>query len=120
MDFKYLGDCHNIAIALHRIYNLPIVFFYGERIDDHGTEHIMIHVGVDDGGNFRDFEGICSDHESSLEEYIVGNDPYDNLEIFEFDREDDPEFLRLVNICGSSVSEDRILIFLEKIKEKSL
>ena len=58
-----MGDCHHIAIALHRLKNLPIVFFYGERCSDGFSEYIMIHCGVDNDGFFEDFAGIHGDHE---------------------------------------------------------
>ena len=137
MDYKHIGDCHHIAIALHRKYNLPIVFIYGEREEypEHYcdedcdefcdtqyeeyepsiTEYIMIHVGVMEGDNFRDFSGICGTPEEAFREYTEGNQPYDEVDYFFYDSEEDPDFIKRVKKCGSHISEDKIQEFLDKV-----
>lgn len=137
MDYKFIGDCHHIAIALNRKYKLPIVFFYGEREDyqAHGcdedcdagcdtlvdedvvedVEYIMIHCGVVDNDVFRDFSGLNSSLDESLAEYIQVNQAYDHTEIFIFESEENSEFNRLVNLCGSRICEDRVQYFMGRV-----
>ena len=102
------GDCFNFSVALHRLYDLPIVFIYGNRnIEDlEGLEEVCIHTVCAYQDGSIDFEGLKGDSYQILSDYEIINDPYDNTDILTFLSE--PIFWDLVHRCGGQKSEEVI------------
>lgn len=110
-EFKFLGDCYNIAIALNQKFNLPICVLYGERWDDHSIERILIHVGVVCNNNFFDEIGLQGSPEDVLDSFIQKNEIYNHTSIKIYKSSNDQEFIKLIKNCGGKINTKKINFF---------
>lgn len=117
LDFQFLGDCHLIALALHRAWKLPLCLFYGERHSSK-PETILIHMGVIFQGNFVDELGVQGPPEELLKQFLENNQPYSLVKIIEADALNH-EIVNILKITKASpISESKILFFMEWIKNQ--
>lgn len=121
LDFQFLGDCYNVAVALHRLTGLPLCVLYGFRGPEFAKspEFILIHVGVLHQGLFVDETGIQMEPRYLLKEFIKMNEPYEETKILNFDSYEDPQFIKILSQTGAQLSSDRIEFFMEWIKNHS-
>lgn len=82
---KFLGKCHLVSLALHRVYGYPMVVYYGLR----NGQRVLIHAGViNNQGNFEDEEGdSLEDVKTYGENLILNNPPYDRFIVYTFSQE---------------------------------
>lgn len=114
--YRYLGDCHNIAVAFNQELQLPICLLYGLRQDPgESQEHIMIHVGVIYKDLFLDENGLNSSPESLLLDLIDKNPEYLETKILYFNSFEDLDFLKILSLTGARISMDKVEFFKESI-----
>lgn len=69
---RFLGQCHLVAIALHRLRGWPLVVFYGLR----NNKRILIHAGIEDPeGFFWDETGNTKKTSSEYADFLIDNNP---------------------------------------------
>ena len=114
--YRYLGDCHNIAVAFNQELKLPICLLYGLRQDPGDRpEHIMIHVGVIYKDLFLDEKGLNNSPESLLLDLIDMNPEYLETKILYFNSCEDLDFLKILALTGARISMDKVESFKESI-----
>lgn len=121
LNFDFLGNCHNFAIALHELSSKPLCLLYGERIIEQdslkSTEHILIHAGIIFDGNFYDETGNQGPPDELLRTFKFHNPDYHYTKIINFNHINS-EFYKVLNDTGAIVSPELIKKFKEWIKDK--
>lgn len=122
LKFNFLGNCHNLALALHGLTGLPLCLLYGERDleienPENGkmeikTEKILIHAGIIWNGCFYDEYGNQGDPAELMREFREHNPDYALTKIIETDAPTG-EFYEVLNKTGAVVNSELI----EKFKE---
>lgn len=124
LNFDFLGNCHNFALALNELTDLPLCLLYGERelesIDpqtgrlDKTTQTVLIHVGVIWSGCFYDENGNQGDPGALMRGFKYHNPEYTFTKIFETDSPNS-EFYRILARTFVQRDDDLIEEFKEKI-----
>ena len=112
---KYLGFCHLIALALHRLRGYPIVVFYGKR----DGKRILVHAGVlNERGNFEDETGDSLLSPTEYKEYLRENNPkYEVLLTYIFHKES-LKWKMVLKKTGAKVNISSYLRFYLLYKKK--
>jgi hypothetical protein len=119
LDFKFLGNCHNVAIALHKLTNSPLCVLFGEReVHNHEKEFVLIHVGILYQGFFVDELGIQGEPENLLQKFKNINEPYSKTQIYQFESYEDPLFLETLRQTGARIIPEKIAFFMEWAKDQ--
>lgn len=113
LEFNYLGDCHHIAFALHRLSTLPLCVLYGERHSQEDPEFILIHMGILYQGNFYDEMGNQGEPRHLLNDFKQLNEKYCLTSVFTFDSSEDPQLYEILDKTHAFVHRDKIEKFME-------
>lgn len=123
LNFNFLGNCHNFALALYELTNLPLCILYGEREHEEFSpegvlqkkiEPILIHVGVVWSGCFFDENGNQGDPGSLMRQFKNHNPDYSFTKIFEMDSPTS-EFYLILSKTQASTRPEIISEFKEWI-----
>ena len=116
LRFNHLGDCHNVALALHRLSGLPLCILYGERDNACETEYVLIHVGLIYQDCFFDELGNQSIPRDLLQEFVEANEPYSFTDIYHFET-DCGEFHKILSQTYAQVHPERVDKFMQWVLE---
>lgn len=116
--FDHLGNCHNLALALHQKTSLPFCILYGERKDGEKTEYVLIHMGILFNDEFFDELGNQGFPHELLEEFISANQPYENTQIYVIRSTQDKLFNEILDKTCAVIDSTKVSYYLAWIDEK--
>lgn len=124
LNFDFLGNCHNFALALHELTNLPLCLLYGERefeeedpktgVLQKYTQTVLIHVGVIWSGCFYDENGNQGDPGALMRGFKYHNPEYTFTKIYETESPNS-EFYAILNRTFAQRNDSLIQEFKDKI-----
>jgi hypothetical protein len=122
LNFNFLGNCHNLALALHGLTGLPLCLLYGERELENPpeapegtpkpTQTVLIHAGVIWSGCFYDENGNQGDPGALMRAFKNHNPDYSFSKIFETEAPN-LDFYAVLQKTGAVVNEELVAKFTQ-------